>query len=114
MKFSGLMIAAVVTGCVGGYAIAARDFPEYEEAISVFMELISGCAPEVTVISAQLVAELENPGDVYQIRPKVLPSDLDVIAHLKLCDFEDKYGFFLRKSEDSYEIIGYSAFSQPE
>ena len=104
----------VVALCIGRHAHAAQVFLEYEATIAGFMKSVSGCSTKVKVTSAELAAKLYDPADLEQIRPKSLPTDIDVIADLELCDHEDRYGFRLRKNEDSHAVIGYSSYSQPE
>jgi len=90
----------------------ANQAHDVEKVISSFLGEMTECEVDVSLEKSIPVADTGN--DYSAMVPKILPSDLEVIASTKMCEINDKYYFWLRKSEKGYEVVSYTSFSQPE
>ncbi|WHI47346.1 hypothetical protein [Microbulbifer sp. VAAF005] len=90
----------------------ANQAHDVEILISSFLGEMTECEVDVSLDQSILVSGTGN--DYSSMVPKILPSDLQVIASTKMCETNDKYYFWLRKSEKGYQIVSYTSFSQPE
>lgn len=97
-----------------GFSLSACANPVngVEETISEFLEEISGCEVDVSIEKSISVSDTGN--DYSSMVPRILPSDIQVIAYVKMCGTHEKYYFWVRREQSIYRVISYTSFSQPE
>jgi len=67
------------------------------------------CEVEISMERAKLVSETRLTYEGYEL----MPDDLDIVARVKGCDFENKYFFTLREDPTGYKVVEHRAFKLP-
>lgn len=100
-----LLVSFSVSACAG-------QAHNTEQVISSFLGEMSKCKVNVSIEKSILVSDTGN--DYSAMVPKILAGDTQVIVSTKISKVNDKYYFWLREDGDSYKVISYTSFSQPE
>jgi len=108
MKARLFFLAASLLYAAGAYGYEACVI---EATIRDFMRRF-GCEYDVSLVSAQLVSEAGY--DYTRYRPEHMPDDLDVTVKIQGCQIDNNYWFTLREAVAGYQVVGYTAWGQPE
>ena len=101
--------------------ISSAFYPAYafkscdvEKVVTSFFSDLAKCENDAEVSIESIVNSSDTGTDYSQMKPAILPDDIEVKVEVKLCDIKDRYFVWLRKNKSSYDVITYTSFSQPD